>query len=203
MIIYGASGHSKVIIDIARSLETISIDYIIDDNPAIKELLGYRVDHKNPEDGEQEIVFAIGNNGIRNKLANRLSFKPVKALIHPSAVISDFCRIAEGTVVMPHSVVNASVRIGKHCILNTSSVIEHDVRISDFAHISPGAIITGGVEIGEGTQVGAGAVVIPGCKIGNWVTIGAGSVIIQDIPDYAVVVGNPGRIIKYNQANHE
>jgi acetyltransferase-like isoleucine patch superfamily enzyme len=41
--------------------------------------------------------------------------------------------------------------------------------------------------------------VIKGIKIGTWAIIGAGAVIINDIPDNAVVVGNPGRIIKYNK----
>jgi acetyltransferase-like isoleucine patch superfamily enzyme len=49
--------------------------------------------------------------------------------------------------------------------------------------------------------VGIGAVVIPKISIGKWVTIGAGAVIIRDVPDFAVVVGNPGKIIKYNSEN--
>ena len=50
--------------------------------------------------------------------------------------------------------------------------------------------------MGEGTHIGAGATIIPNLKIGKWATIGAGAVVIKDVPDYAVVVGNPGRIIK-------
>ena len=52
--------------------------------------------------------------------------------------------------------------------------------------------------VGEGAHVGIGACVIQDIKIGKWATIGAGAVIIDDVPDYAVVVGNPGKIIKYN-----
>ena len=57
----------------------------------------------------------------------------------------------------------------------------------------------GNVEIGEGTHIGSGAIVIPNVVIGKWAVIGAGAVIIKDVPDYAVVVGNPGKIIKYNE----
>ena len=57
------------------------------------------------------------------------------------------------------------------------------------------------VFVGEGTHIGINATVIQGIKIGKWATIGAGSVVIKDIPDYAVVVGNPGKIIKYNIEN--
>jgi len=65
-------------------------------------------------------------------------------------------------------------------------------------HISPNASLAGDVYIGEGTHIGIGAVIIQGLKVGKWVTIGAGAVVINDIPDFAVVVGNPGKIKKYN-----
>jgi len=55
------------------------------------------------------------------------------------------------------------------------------------------------VFIGEGTHVGIGASIIQGIKIGKWATIGAGAVVIRDVPDYAVVVGSPARIIKYKK----
>jgi acetyltransferase-like isoleucine patch superfamily enzyme len=55
------------------------------------------------------------------------------------------------------------------------------------------------VIVGEGTHIGAGATVIPNIKIGKWCTIGAGSVILKDVPDYAVIYGNPGKVIKYNK----
>ena len=98
---------------------------------------------------------------------------------------------------MPKVVVNSGTKIGKHCIINSAAVVEHDYVIDDFVHVSPNATLTGGVEVGEGTYIGAAAVVIPNITIGKWVTIGA--VIINDVPDYAVVVGNPGKIINYNK----
>lgn len=204
MIIYGASGHAKVVIDILNSLKSHSLDFIIDDNPEIKELLGYTVEHElTDEMNGQKTVLAIGNNRIRFKLAQKLSQGYCSALIHSSAIISDTISIEEGTVVMANSVINSDTRIGKHCIINSGAVIEHDVHLEDFVHISPGATITGNVSVGEGTQIGAGATVIPGVKIGKWATIGAGAVIIENIPDYAVVVGNPGKIIKYNNVENE
>lgn len=95
--------------------------------------------------------------------------------------------------------INPSASIGNHCIINTGSIVEHDCVLSDFVHISPKAALAGNVFVGEGTQIGIGAAVIQGIKIGKWVTVGAGAVIIKDIPDYAVVVGNPGKIIKIKE----
>ena len=52
--------------------------------------------------------------------------------------------------------------------------------------------------IDNDVYVGSNAVIIGGIRIGNIVKIGAGAVVVKDIPDDAVVVGNPARIIKYN-----
>ncbi len=202
MIIYGASGHAKVIIDICKSVDK-KIDFIMDDNPEIKSLLGFQVSHKMPNFNDQSIVFGIGDNRIRRRLALKHDDIPTEKLIHKSAIISKDSEIKTGTVVMPKVIVNSSTKIGRHCILNTGCVIEHDVEIGDFVHVSPSATITGNVSIEEGTQVGAGVTIIPGIKIGKWVTIGAGTVIIGDIPDYAVVVGNPGKVIKFNTQENE
>lgn len=204
MIIYGASGHAKVIIDIIKSRNNHSIDLIIDDNPAINKILDYKVQH---EAGkimpDQEVVLAIGRNNIRYNLARKLDCNFCSPLIHNSAVISEDTFLGKGTVVMAQAVINSSTQIGEHCIINSGAIVEHDVQMEDFVHVSPGAIITGNVKIGIGTHVGAGATIIPGIEIGKWVTIGAGAVVIENIPDYAVVVGNPGKVIKFNRIENE
>lgn len=169
MIIYGASGHAKVIIDIILSSIEEPIDYILDDNRSIKEILGIKVDHDlNDSMQVKNAVIAIGNNKIRKDVSEKLSNKFCKALIHKSAVLSRDLKIGDGSVVMANAVINSSTDIGKHCIINTSCVIEHDVILEDFVHISPSATITGNVEIGKGSHIGAGAIVIPGIKIGRW-----------------------------------
>jgi acetyltransferase EpsM len=56
--------------------------------------------------------------------------------------------------------------------------------------------LCGNIRIGVGTQVGACATIIPNIRIGKWCKIGAGAVVTKDIPDYSVVVGVPGIIIK-------
>jgi acetyltransferase EpsM len=199
--LYGASGHGKVIIDILNS-SGIMIKSVIDDNPKAKSILGIPIAKTSDFDMSSlgKTIISIGNNKVRKKLSNALNADFIIA-IHPSAVISSFTRIGEGSVVMAGVAINPDVTIGKHCIINTNSIIEHDALISDFVHICPGVSLAGNVTIGEGTQVGIGATIIQGISIGKWVTIGAGAVIINDISDYAVVVGNPGKIIKYNSIN--
>lgn len=196
--LFGASGHAKVILDVLFS-NNIKVVSILDDNPNVVELSKIPVLQSKlfKIEKNQEFIISIGNNSIRKKIVDSNHFSYYSA-IHSDATVSKFATIDEGTVVMPQVVINADAKIGKHCIINSRSVIEHDCVLGDYVHISPNASLAGNVTIGEGTHIGIGASVIQGIKIGKWATIGAGSVIINDIPDYAVVVGNPGKIIKIN-----
>ncbi len=199
MILFGASGHCKSVIDIAESIgEEIKIIY--DDNPKVEAVCHIPVQRFLSEiSGLKETwIISIGNNRNRKEVKNKLA-QSFGLLIHRTASISSWSNIGDGTVIMAKVVINACTTIGEHCILNSGAVIEHDCSLGDFVHISPNASLAGGVTVGEGTQIGIGASVIPEIKIGKWASIGAGTVIIEDVPDGAVVVGNPGRIIKIDR----
>ncbi|MGN6397304.1 MAG: acetyltransferase [Mucilaginibacter sp.] len=195
--LYGASGHAKVIIDILEKNGMI-ISGLIDGNPEIKKLMEYAV---KPEveiiSSDCGVLVSIGNNTSRKRVAESLNSKFINA-IHPNAVLAGRVSLGSGVAIMAGAVVNSEVTVGNHVILNTNCTVDHDCSISDFVHISPNAALAGNVEVGEGSHVGIGACVIQGIKIGCWATIGAGAVVIRNVPDYAVVVGNPGKIIKYN-----
>ncbi|WPY99736.1 acetyltransferase [Christiangramia sp. OXR-203] len=201
MILFGASGHAKVILDIINSGTGDTVDYILDDNSEIFDLAGFQVDHAVDRNILQtnNTIVAIGDNKIRKNICVKYNIKLHEALIHKTATVSKAATVSKGSVVMAGAVINHSAKIGENSIINSNAIIEHDVSIAKFVHVSPSASVTGGVSIGEGSHIGAGASIIPGIKIGKWVTIGAGAVILKDVPDHAVVVGNPGRIIKYNK----
>lgn len=192
--IVGAGGHAKVVIEIIESMGG-KISKIFDSNPRITSLYDYPV--SNLFSFETPVIVAIGDNKIRKKMAQEAASAFATA-IHAKANVSHRCSIAEGTVVMPGTTINTNVTIGKHCIINTNASVDHDSRIGDFVHISPSVTLGGNVTIDDGCHIGIGSTVIQGTHIGKWVTIGAGAVIIEDVPDYAVVVGVPGNIIKYN-----
>ncbi|CAK7078400.1 MAG: Putative acetyltransferase EpsM [Parabacteroides sp.] len=192
MYLYGASGHAKVIIDILEA-EGLEIEGLLDDNSTIHELLGYPVNAKRAN--VSPLIVSIGDNLTRKKIVNKMCCLFGKA-IHPSAVISQYATIDEGTVVMQGSVIQSSTSIGKHCIINTGASIDHDCRIEDFVHISPHVTLCGNVDVGEGTWIGAGAIIIPGVKIGRWSVIGAGSVVRKDIPDKVLALGNKCKVVK-------
>jgi sugar O-acyltransferase (sialic acid O-acetyltransferase NeuD family) len=140
-------------------------------------------------------IVAIGNNSTRKKVADAC-VHAFGVAVHSSAVCSKFSRIAPGAVIFQGAIVQASATIGKHAIINTGAQVDHDCVIGDFAHIAPAATLCGTVQVGEGTLVGAGVTVIPGINIGRWAVIGAGTVVTKDVPDYAVVVGVPSKVIR-------
>jgi len=197
MILFGASGHGKVIYDILKNNDIV-VTHFFDDNPNIKRFLDTDVSHylSTLYDGE-ELIISVGNNVLRQKISKRVSHI-FGIAIHQSSIISESVKVGLGTVIMHGAIVQTHSVLGNHVIVNTAASVDHDAIISDFVHISPNATLCGSVYVGEGTHIGAGAVVNPNIKIGKWCTIGSGSVIIKDVPDNVVVVGNPGKIIKYN-----
>lgn len=198
MILYGASGHAKVIIDTLEALGK-RIDWIVDDDANRKELLGYEV-RRNTGKYDAAII-AIGNCQIRQEKVKELDVKTWETAVHPSAVVSPRACLGEGTVVMAGVLINACANVGRHCIVNTGASIGHDVEVSDFVHVAPHATLAGGVSVGEGTWIGAGSVVKQGIHIGKNCMIGAGSVVVKDIPDGVTAYGNPCRVMRYNTEN--
>ncbi len=195
MYLFGASGHAKVIVDILAS-QGVKVKAFYDEDETKKYLWNIPVVGKIADyvaDGTECIV-SIGINQTRKKVVELISANFGKA-IHATAVLGSNTTIGAGTVLMPRTIINADSTVGRHVIVNTASSIDHDCKIDDYVHVAPNVGICGGVTIGEGTLVGAGATVIPLITIGKWCVIGAGAVVTRDIPDYAVVVGNPAKII--------
>lgn len=202
MHLFGASGHCKVIIDIILESKAFRVESIVDHYPKYKAIFDIPVlDFTAMENFEgKQFIVSIGDNKSRKNVVEIIHAIYLTA-IHPKAIVSRFSNIGEGSVVMAGAIINADSKIGKHCIINTGAIIEHECVIDDFVHISPNASLAGNVTVGEGSHIGIGAAVIQGVSIGKWVVVGAGAVIIHDLPDYAVVVGIPGRIIKFNKTN--
>jgi sugar O-acyltransferase (sialic acid O-acetyltransferase NeuD family) len=196
MLIYGAGGHAKVIVDYLNFLK-IEVNGIFDDDINKKYLYQYPI---NPYQAvffpEMPLLIAIGNNFLRKQIAEKISHSLAK-LLHPTAYISPMSQIEAGTVVFAGAIIQTEAQIGKNVIINTGSVVEHECQVADYGHIAPKAVICGQVNIGEGTLVGANATILPNLTIGKWCKIGAGAVVTQNIPDFATAVGIPARIIKY------
>jgi len=195
LAIYGKSGHAKVIREIAL-LNGYNEFIFIDDDTSKKDVISY--EYFKSLDLDIEVIIAIGNNVIREKIYQQLSEDDYAhaLLIHPSAQISTSASISEGSVVMAGVIVNAEAKIGKAVILNSACIIEHDNQIEDFVHISPNVALAGDVKVKKSTHIGIGASVIQGVTIEENVIVGAGSVVIRDISKNQVVAGVPAKSIK-------
>lgn len=199
LIIIGASGHGKVVADVAMHMKKYSSIAFLDDDESLKESLGIPVLGKtiNAIDYMRtaDLFVAIGNAEKRKKIQDNLEKQGVlfTVLIHPNAIIGTNVHISAGTVIMAGGIVNSDARIGRGCIINTNSSVDHDCSLADFVHVSIGAHIAGGVTIGESTWIGAGATVSNNVKICSSCMIGAGAVVIHDIGEKGTYVGVPVR----------
>ncbi|QTE71024.1 acetyltransferase [Clostridiales bacterium FE2011] len=192
LMIVGASGHGRVVADIARQTGYTDIVFL-DDDMTRKECGRYPVIGK-PKDyspDEGDLFVAIGNTTIRKRIMNQLGM--CITLIHPKAIIAEDVQIGEGSVIMAGAVVNPGTRIGRGCIVNTCSSIDHDCVIGNYSHISVGAHLAGNVVIGEETWIGIGSIVSNNINICSDSMIGAGAVVIRNIDESGTYVGVPAR----------
>lgn len=198
LIIIGASGHGKVIADIAKKSGYEKIAFL-DDNPSLTECGGYDVigsSEKIPE-LETDFIVGIGNALIRQRIHKKIKShnKQLVTLIHPSSVIGENVSIDEGTVVMAGAIINPGAVIGKGCIVNTGASVDHDCKLDDFVHVSVGAHLAGTVIVGERTWIGIGATISNNLSLTSDCMIGAGAVVVKNIEVAGTYVGVPARRI--------
>lgn len=194
LIIIGASGHGRVVADIAKKCGYDEIVFL-DNNPNLSTCAGYPVLGADAMAShlEGDLFIAVGNGQIRKKLMEREDRRSFPVLVHPNAVVADDVEIECGSVVMAGAVINPGVKIGKGAIINTCASVDHDCTVSDYVHVSVGAHVAGTVAIGENTWIGAGATVSNNVNICGGCMIGAGAVVIMDIDEPGTYVGVPAR----------
>ncbi len=198
--ILGASGHGKVVAEIAELNGFQHIIFFDDRWPSLSSVEHWDVSGDTATLLAKSrkydlVVVAIGHNATRCVKQRELSAAGANfdVLAHPSAIISKYANIKVGTVVMANAVVNPFSHIGASCIINSSSIVEHDCKLADGVHVSPNASLAGGVEIGENSWIGIGSQVKQLVEIGREVTVGAGTTVINHVPDFHTVVGSPAK----------
>lgn len=196
LIIIGASGHGKVISDIAK-LNGYSDIVFLDDNPAIKTCGEYPV-IGTPSmvvlfDGD--VVVGIGDTRSRKRIQEEIPADRLISLVHPSASIGSRVEIGCGSVIMAGAVVNYGSVLGKGCIVNTCASIDHDCVIGDYVHAAVGSHLCGTVSVGKETLIGAGSTISNNVSICEDCVIGAGTVVVKDICEAGTYIGAPARKI--------
>ncbi len=199
LIILGAGGHAKVVVETARNCGFNPVA-LYDDNQTLvgTEVAGLLVKGRIedlPENISGYAFVAIGANLARERIVGRFKNLDWATLIHGTSYVCNSASLGYGSLLCAGTIIQPEVKIGKHVIVNTGASIDHDCVIGDFVHICPGVSLAGAVRVGKGSFLGIGSTAIPQIKIGEWCLIGAGTVLIRDVPDKAKAVGVPARIL--------
>ncbi|MGE6390365.1 acetyltransferase [Psychrobacter pacificensis] len=200
LAILGASGHGKVLADIAELTGWEKIDFFDDAWPERKnngawQVIGDTQKLLNSLKAYDGVIVAIGNNKIRQQKLQQLDSAGAKiiTLIHPSATVSRYTKIGPGSVVVAGAVINPDCIIGSGAIINTCSSVGHDCNLGDAVHICPGARLAGGSEVSDRAWIGVGSSVRQLIRIGSDAIVGAGAAVVQDVLPNITVVGVPAR----------
>lgn len=204
LAILGASGHGKVLADIAELTGWKKIVFFDDAWPekasnGAWQVIGNTQMLLNNINNYQGVIVAIGNNKVRQQKLKQLDTAGAKliTLIHPSATVSRYTQIGLGSVIVAGAVINPDCIIGSGAIINTCSSVGHDCTLGDAVHICPGARLAGGTEVDDRAWVGVGSSVRQLIKIGADAIIGAGSAVVKDVPASTTVMGVPASIKLY------
>ena len=205
LIIIGAGGHAKVLVDTLQLLNAHIIGISDPLQPTDGCLTRYKW-YANDEailklsPAETILVNAIGST--KDTLKRSKLFRQFKvngfhfqSVIHPQSFVSQTdMEIGEGLQALVGSVINAGVSLGDNVLVNTHAIVEHDCTIGSHTHIASGAIVCGGCLIGENVHVGAGAVIKQGITIGSGSVIASGAVVIEDVKPFSLVAGVPAKV---------
>lgn len=202
VIILGAGGHSKVLLDIV-SLRKLQVIGIVDKDDQSIRKLPYTYCWLGNDDAvytfppeSVQLINAVGSvdlSPVRGNLFERFKARGYSfaTLIHPSAVIAKDAILGEGIQVMAGAIIQPGSQIGDNVIVNSAAVIEHDCKIASHVHIAPRSVLSGSVEVGARAHVGTGAVVIQGITIGENSLVAAGAVVIRNVSNNSRVAGVP------------
>lgn len=199
LLIIGASGHGRVVADIAIKMNNWKSIAFLDDDESIRLSMGIEVIGKSSDAfkyiNDSDIFVAIGNNATREKIQEKLEVAgaSIPTLVHPNAIIGGKVELGAGTVVMAGVVINCCTKIGKGCIVNTRATVDHDNVVKDYVHISPGANLAGTVKVGKGSWLGIRSVVSNNINITSGCIVGAGAVVVRDINESGIYIGVPAK----------
>lgn len=159
------------------------------------EVLGVPVIRRSEFDpGEFRVVVAIGDPKARSTIVKGLPQETkYTSIIHPSAMISEWVEISEGSIIAAGTILTCNITIGKHAHVNMHSTIAHDCQFGDYFTTAPGVNISGNCTFGNCVYFGTNSSSRDGIEICDDVTIGMGGVVVNNIKDKGVYVGNPLR----------
>jgi len=208
MLIIGAKGFAKEILQIFKQLNKLSDLFFFDNVTAdlpdklydqFKILKDFDQVQGLFTNTDNRFVLGVGDPKTRFNMVQKFDSLGGKltTLISPKTDIGCFnTRIGTGSTLMTGVVITNDIMIGEGCLINLNCTIGHDVEIGRYTELSPGVHVSGNCNIGEFCTLGTGCVILPKVKIGNNVVVGAGAVVVDSVADGQIVVGVPARPIR-------
>ncbi len=206
VILLGAGGHAKVLLDILLE-QNVEIIGIAEKDGTDKSagvygvpVIGSDSDVERYSPDTIELVNGIGSIGstvLRHRIYEKFKQQGYRfrQVVHPTAIVSRRAELCEGVQVMAGAVINIGTRVGENSIINTRASVDHDCVIAAHVHIAPGVTLSGGVSVGDGSHIGTGAAVVQGVEIGANVIVGAGAIVLKNVYDGRTVCGVPANEI--------
>ena len=206
LIILGAGGHAKIVVDLCMSLglEVAGVispsgsagSFLMSEIP----ILGADEILENYPPGQYDLAVGVGSTrstSLRSKLYTMGKSKGYHfpSLCHNFTHISLDVEISEGVQIMAGSVVTVGVKLEENVLINTKSSIDHDTVIGRHTHIAPGSIVCGNVIIGQNSHISCGATIVNGITLGTNVFVAAGAVVIKNADDEECLYGLPAKNI--------
>ncbi len=130
------------------------------------------------------------------RMLDRAGIEPIRA-VHPRAAVSSLAGLGAGTVVSAGAVVSAGSQVDRHCVITIGASIDHDARLGANVFVGQGARIASYAELHDNVVVEMGASVNSRVSIGEGARVTGGAFVNTDVPDHAVVVGSPARVVRY------
>jgi sugar O-acyltransferase (sialic acid O-acetyltransferase NeuD family) len=194
LAVVGAGGHSREVADLVAACGHVLVGFTDDSFTGPHQPTGLPIARDLESLDADAMTVAIGDVSTRATVFSRLAgVLPSPVLVHPSACVSEYAQIGDGTQVMQNVVVSAAVIIAQNVILNVGCFVAHDCTVGAHSHIAPGVLMSGGASVGDRCLVGAGAILLPGVSIGAECVVGAGAVVTRDVLAGQSVTGVPAR----------
>jgi len=216
IVILGTGGNCLDILETIRSVNAAGSSPMyecvgfLDDAPARQNMSFLGVPVLGPLDKARslgDVVFVNGIGSTRNHLRKpeiiaRTGIPDARfeTIVHPSAEVSPSATLGPGTVVLQNATLACQVRVGAHVIILPNVVLSHDDVVGDYTCIAGGACVSGAVSIGRCCYLGSNCSILEQVRIGDRSLVGMGSVVLEDVPEGAVVVGNPARFVRPSDA---
>jgi sugar O-acyltransferase (sialic acid O-acetyltransferase NeuD family) len=208
-ILWGASGHAKVLFEIIHSQKD-DVVALFDNKPDCQSPLadipiyigrqGFDFWFNNHYHAPVAGISAIGGDHGRDRLEYFELFRSrgisTPPLIHATAYVSNTAKVTDNCQILAFAMLGADSILGEATILNSRASVDHECILGKGVHVAPGAVLCGCISIGDCSFIGAGTVILPRITIGSNVIIGAGSVVTQNLPDNIIAYGNPAKIIR-------